>query len=261
MLVATFNCNSVRQRLGIVLDWLERHKPDALALQETKCTDADFPADAFAQAGWQAFYRGEKSYNGVAWITRKKPDSVLFGLQDGEDDKAQTSETRLAHLELAGVHLLNAYVPQGQDLDSPKFQFKLAWLARFRRYLEKRLDPAKDRVLWVGDLNVAPTPIDVHDSKKIWPHVCHCQEVVDAFAAVTSWGFVDLFRKHLPDAGTFTFWDYRVPNSVSRNIGWRIDHVLETAPLAARSQDVLVDVAPRQKDKPSDHTFVAARFA
>jgi len=254
--VATFNCNSIRARLGIVLDWLAAWSPDVLALQETKAQDKDFPADALADAGWRAAFRGEKSYNGVAFLTREAPETVRFGLEDDDGESA----TRLGRLRLRGVEIVNTYVPQGKALAHEHFAFKLDWLDRLRAYFAQRWDPARDRVLWTGDLNVAPDPIDVHDSRAVWPHVCHCQEVIDAFAAVRDWGFTDVFRKHLPEPETFTFWDYRVRGALDRHVGWRIDHVLATAPLAARSQTVIVDTEPRRADRPSDHTFVVADF-
>lgn len=256
MRIATFNCNSVRKRLPTILDWLEKNDPDLLALQETKCTDKDFPADAFLVAGWNVVFRGEKSYNGVAMITRRRPDEISFGL--GDDDGQ--SETRFAHVTLDDVHVLNTYVPQGSELDSPKFQFKLEWFKRVRRYLDHHFDPAADRVLWTGDLNVAPTEADVHSPKTLWPHVCFCQEVIDAFKDVLDWGLVDVFRKHLPEPETFTFWDYRIRGAVKRKAGWRIDHVQATPPLAERSRACTVDIAPRLMPSPSDHTFVYADF-
>ena len=257
MKIATFNCNSIRVRLPAVLDWLERHRPDALALQETKSTDRDFPAAAFKAAGWHVVFRGEKSYNGVALVARAPLAGAGFGLGDGDGGE---SETRLARARLAnGVWVLNTYVPQGRDLASEHFQFKLEWFSRLRRRLELWHRADRDRVVWVGDLNVAPTPIDVYDSKRIWPHVCHCREVVDAFAA-TSRGWTDVFRKHRPEAGVYTFWDYRQRGSLERNHGWRIDHVWATEPLAAKSTACWVDVGPRRAERPSDHTFVMAEF-
>ena len=258
MIAATFNCNSVRQRLGQILEWLAVERPDLLALQETKVQDHEFPAAELEGAGWHVVFRGQKSYNGVAVITREPPSEVSFGLGDGDGGE---SEPRLAHVLYRGVHVVDTYVPQGQALDSPKFAHKLEWLARLRRYFERRFDPARDRVLWLGDVNVAPSPIDVYDSKRVWPHVCHCQEVIDAFESVASWGFEDVFRKHLPGEGVFTFWDYRARSALEANRGWRIDHVLATAPLAGHSREVRVDVEARRAPKPSDHTFVLARFA
>lgn len=259
MLVATFNCNSVRQRLGTILDWLAANQPDCLALQETKVTDEQFPAADLTAAGWHVVFRGEKSYNGVAMITRVEPEEVSFGLQDGDDG---TSETRLARIKLGGVDIVNTYVPQGRALDSPHFQLKLAWFQRLEAYFAARIDIAHGDAVWLGDLNVAPTAADVYDHEKIWPHVCHCQEVIDALERVTGLGLVDVLRKHQPGEGVFTFWDYRMPWAVKANQGWRIDHVWATPRLADRSVDCWVDVEPRKHwGKPSDHTFVAARFA
>jgi exodeoxyribonuclease-3 len=257
MLIATFNCNSIRARLPIILPWLAANEPDVLALQETKVTDGEFPVLEIEAAGYRAVFRGEKSYNGVAMILRHDPDEVSFGLRDGDDG---ASETRLVHIRYEGVQVLNTYVPQGQAFDSPKYPFKLEWLARLNRYVRDRIDAERDALVWVGDLNVAPTPIDVWDHKRIWPHVVHCQEVTDALESITSLGMVDVFRKHLPEPGRYTFWDYRFPSSLSENRGWRIDHVWATPPIARRSTEVTVDVDARRLPKPSDHTFVVARF-
>ncbi len=258
MLIATFNCNSVRQRLEIIVDWLDKHQPDCLALQETKVVDEQFPAYDFAAAGWKPVFRGQKSYNGVALLTRDDPLEVAFGLEDDDDG---ASEPRLGRVKLGDVHVINTYVPQGKALGTPEFAFKLEWFKRFKAYLTERFDPKKDKVVWTGDLNVAPTPIDVYDHQKIWPHVCHCQEVTDAFEDVKSWGLVDVFRKHLPGEGHFTFFDYRMKWAVKANQGWRIDHILATEPMAQTSRDCFVDLEPRKRPKPSDHTFVACRFS
>lgn len=256
MRIATFNCNSIRIRLPAILSWLESHSPDVLGLQETKVRDEEFPLEAFRKAGWHAVYRGEKSYNGVAIITRAAPEHVSFGLGDDQGE----SETRMVHATVGGVHVVNTYVPQGQSLESVKFQFKLNWLARLKRYFEQHFNPETDRLAWIGDLNVAPLPMDVYDSKAIWPHVCHCDEVIDALKDVAAFGFTDIFRKHLPDEGNFTFWDYRQRGSLSRNRGWRIDHILATRTLADASTSCSVDVEPRRHERPSDHTFVFADF-
>ena len=256
MRIATFNCNSIRVRLAAILSWLDEYSPDILALQETKVVDKDFPAHELEDQGWHVVYRGQKSYNGVAVITRQAPEFSSFGL--GDDDGE--SETRLAHVRVSGVDIVNTYIPQGFELDSDKFRFKLEWFGRLRRYFDSHCKTG-DPVAWVGDLNVAPTTIDVYDSKAIWPHVCHCQEVIDAMAGVVSFGFEDVFRKFLPGAGVFTFWDYRQRGSLSRNRGWRIDHVLATGTLAAQAKGCRVDVEPRRRDRPSDHTFVYADFS
>lgn len=261
MRIATFNCNSIRVRLPVVLDWLDEFSPDVLALQETKATDADFPAAEIQNKGWHVVHRGEKSYNGVAVITRNEAEDVSFGFGDADDDAdGGASRTRLACVRADGVTIVNTYVPQGQSLQSDKFAFKLRWFERLREYFDKRFSPGSDKIVWVGDLNVAPLPVDVYDSKAVWPHVCHCKETIDAFENAASWGFVDIFRKHLPAPDTFTFWDYRQRGSLSRNRGWRIDHILASGAFAPKSVDCSVDVEPRKGERPSDHTFVFADF-
>lgn len=256
MLIATYNCNSIRSRLNIVLRWLNRCKPDVLALQETKCEDEHFPADDFYDNGWQVAFRGEKSYNGVAVVTKRRPDEVSFGL--GADDGV--SESRFLHVRLGDVHVLNSYVPQGVDVQSERFAGKLQWLRRVRQYLDGHFDPSASKVAWVGDLNVAPEPRDVYDSSRFQNHVCHCPTVVEAFREVTSWGLVDVFRKHHPEGGLYSFWDYRLPRMLEQNLGWRLDHILATAPLAERCTECFIDLAPRQERFPSDHTVVVAKF-
>ncbi len=256
MRIATFNCNSVRKRLPLILAWLKENRPDVLALQETKTEDATFPEQAFVEAGWQAAYRGQKSYNGVALISREPAEKMSFGLGDGDDGE---SEARLIHGRYGKVDVVNTYVPQGRALDSPQFQFKLQWLRRLRAYFEREFGAAgQARAVWVGDLNVAPEPRDVHDSKKVWPHVCHCEPVIKAFREVVDWGLTDVFRKHLPGDDVFTFWDYRVPNALPRGLGWRIDQVLATPEQARRSRDCRVDLEARRAESPSDHTFVVS---
>lgn len=256
MRVATFNCNSVRQRLSAILAWLDGQKPDVLGLQETKVQDADFPLDAFTDAGWSVSFRGQKSYNGVALIACRAPDEVSFGL--GDDDGE--SEPRLVRARFGDLQVINTYVPQGRALDSPNFAFKLEWFARFRLWCDRNLGGPETPAIWMGDLNVAPTPADVYDPKSIAPHVCFCPEVIAAFEETLSWGFVDVFRKHLPAPETFTFWDYRQRHALERNRGWRIDHMLATPEVAALSTGCQVDLAPRRAPKPSDHTFVWADF-
>jgi len=160
--VATFNANSVRSRIELVVDWLQREQPDAFALQETKVQDADFPADAFTRVGYRVAFRGQKAYSGVAIATREELQDVSYGLDDG----GEPDEARLIRGTLRGIPIVNTYVPQGQSVDSDKFQYKLDWLARLRRWFERHYSPEKP-LLWVGDLNVAPEPMDVHDPKRL----------------------------------------------------------------------------------------------
>jgi exodeoxyribonuclease-3 len=246
----------VRKRAEQILAWANENKPDMIALQETKVQDKDFPLDTFEQQNWKVHFRGEKSYNGVALLSRVEPDEVRFGMGDDHGE----SETRLLLARFGEFYLLNTYVPQGRALDSPQFTFKLEWLGRLKKFLEPLINDPKSNLLWTGDLNVAPEPIDVYDHKKIWPHVCHCQDVVDAFNEIKQLGFVDLFRKHIPQDDVFTFWDYRVKNALDRGMGWRIDHFLATPALAEKSEACFVDTKPRRQKGCSDHTMVALDF-
>jgi exodeoxyribonuclease-3 len=253
--IATFNANSIRSRIEIVLSWLKGHKPDVLCLQETKVQDADFPQEAFAAEGWHAVYRGEKSYNGVAIISRAEPEKVAHGFDDaGPRDEARIIRARIGH-----VDIVNTYVPQGQSVDSPVFKYKLEWFARLRRLFEKEYSPS-GRLIWAGDLNVAPEAIDVYDAKHLAGSVCFHPDEHAALKGVTDWGLVDVFRRHNTEPGQFTFWDYRIPNSVKRNLGWRLDHVLATKTLAGKCTRCHIDREPRLAEKPSDHTFLVAEF-
>jgi exodeoxyribonuclease-3 len=254
--VATFNANSIRSRLPIVLDWLAAHRPDVLGLQETKVQDTLFPAAAFEAAGYRVVFRGQKAYNGVALVSREPARDVRFGLDDG----GEPDEARLISATVGPLRVVNTYVPQGREIEHEMFAYKLRWFARLKDYFARHFTP-RQRLVWVGDLNVAPAPMDVHNPREQTNHVCFHDAVRQAFADAVSWGFVDVFRKHHPEPGQYTFFDYRMPRSLDRGLGWRVDHVLATPPLAAASTDCFIDLAPRRAEKPSDHTFVAADFA
>jgi exodeoxyribonuclease-3 len=255
VIIATFNANSVRSRLGIIVPWLEQHKPDVLCLQETKTVDADFPAGEFASRGYHAVYRGQKSYNGVAILSRTRPARVRFGLDDG----GPADETRLVRASFGSVHVVNTYVPQGREIDHEMYRYKIAWLGRLREYFDRHFT-TRMKVLWLGDLNVAPEAADIHNAEQQTNHVCFHVDVRKAFAETCSWGFVDVFRRHHPEAGQYTFFDYRTPNAAKRKMGWRIDHLMATRPLAARCRDAFIDLEPRLREKPSDHTFLVGDF-
>lgn len=255
--IATFNVNSLKARLPIVETWLADEAPDVVCFQETKCQDADFPVDFFTSRGYSVAYRGMKSYNGVAIASRTAAAQTLFGFGDGED--AEQDLCRLASAAFGDLHVICAYVPQGKSIDSPDFGYKLDFFARIRRMLERRYSTT-DRVILVGDLNVAPTDIDVTNPKNKRDHVCFCDEVKAALADTASWGLVDVFRQKRPDAGEFSFFDYRVKDALARNIGWRIDHLLATEPLAALCTDAYVVRELRAMDRPSDHTAVVGVF-
>ena len=254
MKIASYNVNSLRARLPIVLQWLADSRADALCLQETKVQDADFPTQAFGEIGYHYAFKGQKSYNGVAVLSKHPIEHVEYGLPDEPKD-----EPRLIKVEMGGLAIVNTYVPQGYLPDSEKFQYKLQWFARLLDYFQRNFTP-EDAVLWVGDLNIAPTPIDVYDPKALLGHVCFHPAVHEALNNVMAWGFVDIFRKHCDKPGEYTFWDYRMPNALSRNLGWRLDHIMATAPLAEKSTACTIAKDLRRAERPSDHVPILAEF-
>ena len=219
--LATFNVNSVRSRLPILERWLPEGDVDLLLLQETKVTDADFPAAAFEAMGYSVRFCGEKSYNGVAAAARdaRALEDVAFGFGDGEEPDFPTRITLLRWGELT---VLNTYVPQGKSVDHPDYEVKKRFLERVRGLILREMEGP---FLWVGDLNVAPTDADVTHPENKRGHVCFCRDIQERFAR-TSEGLTDLLRVFRPDPGEFTFFDDRVKDALARNIGWRIDYVL-----------------------------------
>jgi len=254
MKIATYNVNSIRQRLPLVLEWLTEHKPDVMCLQETKVQDHEFPEEAIRNAGYYASYRGMKGYNGVATLTQSQPEKVIHGLHEGPDNE----DYRIIQTVVQGMAIINSYVPQGYKITSDKYAFKLEWFRRLRECFEKALDPAKPAV-WLGDLNVAPEPIDVYHPDKRVNDVDFHIDAREAYKRTRDWGFIDVFRKLHPDTVQYTYWDY-YRNALERNFGWRIDHILATAPLADRCLRCEVDMGPRKANGASDHTIVWAEF-
>lgn len=254
MKLATYNVNSIRRRLPLVLDWLAHNQPDVFCLQETKVQDDEFPAQAFLEAGYHAAYRGMKAYNGVATLSKRPPERIIHGLHEGPDNE----DVRILQTVVDGIPIINTYVPQGNSIQSEKYAFKLAWFERVRLYFETHLDPHAPAI-WLGDLNVAPEPIDVYHPDRRVNDVDFHIDARNAFKNAASWGFIDLFRKLHPDRVQYTYWDY-FRNAFERDFGWRIDHILATAPLAERCLQVEVDLAPRRVQGASDHTVIWAEF-
>ena len=254
MKVATYNVNSIRQRLPIVLDWLKQHKPDVLCLQETKCQDHEFPVDPIREAGYFCSFRGMKGYNGVATLSLAEPSKVVYGLHEGPDNE----DFRIIQTVIEGIPIVNTYVPQGYSITSEKYTYKLVWFRRLRRYFETSLNP-NEPAIWLGDLNIAPEPIDVyHPEQRVNDPDFHI-EARNAYKETVELGFTDVFRKLDPDKVQYTYWDYFKSN-FKRNFGWRIDHILATAPLADRCRVAEVDMEARRVPNPSDHTVMWAEF-
>lgn len=253
MKIATFNVNSIRSRIEHVRRWLADHRPDVLALQETKVQDDEFPCDAFSDTGYHIIFRGQKKYNGVALFSRIEPANIRDRLPGDTGHDA-----RFLQADYGPVTVVNTYIPQGFEMGSDKFRCKLQWFAWLRDYFAELITPTS-KLVWLGDLNVAREDIDVHDPEGLWGSVCFCKEIQNAFEDVMTLGLTDLFRLHHPEQpGLYTFWDYRVPNGFKRNLGWRIDYIIAADPLAKYCTRCEIDTAPRTAEKPSDHTVLWA---
>jgi exodeoxyribonuclease-3 len=253
--IATFNVNGIRSRQHVVLSWLEKNRPDVLCLQEIKCQDEEFPLDSLREAGYEASVCGQKSFHGVAILSVRKPEAVRRGFGDGGSD----TEARLIAAKIDRIWIFNTYVPMGTSPDHPAFQIKLEFFSRLRSLFNREYKP-HDPIIWLGDINVAPEEMDVFSPKRMEGKIGFHPLEKKALAEVASWGFVDLFRKHHPETRQFTFWDYRLPKSFDRDLGWRLDHIRATEPVAKASLDCKVDADLRGQANPSDHTPVVAEI-
>jgi exodeoxyribonuclease-3 len=254
MKVASFNVNSIRARLVIVLEWLKKESPDVLCIQETKVIDDDFPLHAFEDINYHAVFRGQKSYNGVAILSRLPAEHIRIGF-----DKDGSEGARLISAVINNIPIVNTYVPQGFDPASERFREKLDWLQRLHDFFNDNFNQ-NSPLLWAGDFNVAPEPEDVYDPEKLSGQIGYHPDEHAALRKFMEWGFVDVFRLHQKAPHQFTFWDYRIPNAVKRKLGWRVDHIWATKPLAGKSAGSWIDTEPRVKEKPSDHTPIVAEF-
>ena len=253
MRIASWNVNSLKVRLPQVLDWLARQQPDALCLQELKLEDANFPRDAIEAAGYFAAYSGQKTYNGVAILSRVPLTNIAYGI-DGFDDP----QRRVISADAGSLRLVCAYVPNGQSLDSEKYRYKLDWLAAFSAWLKRELEP-HPLLAVLGDYNIAPEDRDVHDPKAWEGNVLVSAAERDAFRRLIEIGFKDSFRLFEQPERCYSWWDYRM-NGFKRNLGLRIDHILLSAPLAPRCVAGSIDLEPRRNERPSDHAPVVAEL-
>lgn len=254
MKIATWNVNSLRVRLPQLLDWLADQQPTILCLQETKLIDEDFPEEAIKQAGYFAAFVGQKTYNGVATLSRLPPEEVVTdatGLGD--------TQKRLVTATCGDVRVLNVYVPNGQEIGSDKYDFKLDWLGRLTDYVAAELK-SHDRLVLLGDFNIAPAEEDVHDPAKWEASVLFSHEVRQAFSQLLALGLVDVFRIFDQPEKSYSWWDYRA-GAFRRNRGLRIDHILCSQSLTTACQTCEIDRVPRGWQRPSDHTPVVATFA
>ncbi|MCA9315340.1 MAG: exodeoxyribonuclease III [Planctomycetes bacterium] len=250
MKIVSWNVNSIRARAERAEAWVRKHEPDVLALQETKVVDEDFPREAFKALGYHVETFGQKTYNGVAILSRTKPEDVVRGLPDDDED----AERRLLAATVDGVRIVNVYVPNGREVDTPPFEYKLAWLGRLRAFLDATATPAAPLIV-LGDFNIAPDERDVYDPDAFRGHVHFHPREHKALAGVCAFGLSDLFREHHREGGRYSWWDYR-QLGFPRNAGLRIDLILGTEAVAERSTACDIDRDERKGAKPSDHAPV-----
>lgn len=251
--IATWNVNSLRVRLQHVLTWINDVKPDVLALQETKLPDTDFPMDAIHSADYVAIFSGQKAYNGVAILSRKKIRDIITDIPGLED-----AQRRVLGITVGDTRILNLYVPNGQSIFSEKYQYKLNWLQKLDLFLRDELKKYP-KMLVLGDFNIAPEEIDVHDPKTWEGQVLFSDPERQAFRDMLQIGFHDVYRKLIPEEKNFSWWDYRL-NAFKRNRGLRIDHILASTALSSVCLRCYIDKTPRQWERPSDHAPVIAEF-
>ncbi len=252
MKIATWNVNSLKVRLPHVLDWLAANQPDVLCLQETKLEDVNFPVAEIEAAGYRALFSGQKTYNGVAILSRQPGTEVQMGIPGFDDE-----QKRVLAATYDGVRVVCGYFPNGQSLDSDKYQYKLRWLEAMTGWLEseKQKYPA---LALLGDYNIAPEDRDTHDPQAV-DQVLVSPAVRDYFRQLQALGLQDAFRLFEQPEKSFSWWDYRMMG-FRRNLGLRIDHILLTAPLAQQCSACWIDKAPRKLERPSDHTPVVAEI-
>lgn len=254
MKVIAWNVNSVRTRHDRLIGVLQRHAPDVLCLQELKAEEKDFPLTEVRALGYHVALLGQKTYNGVAIVSRSAPTKVTLNLSDGVDD----SQARLISASIDGVRVVCVYVPNGGEMGSDKFAYKQAWLDRLIAWLERNHKPTEP-LLVCGDFNIAPDDRDV-DRVEEWNNTVLCAPAVrERFQRLLAWGLVDTFRDKHPEPGSYSWWDYRMLG-FPKNNGLRIDHILATKPLADRCSLAAIDRDERKGKQPSDHAPVIAVF-
>ena len=252
MKIASWNINSLRKRQERLLDWLAKEEPDVVCLQETKCSDDQFPELALSAAGYRCVFHGQKSYNGVAILSRNE----LRERQAALCDESEDPQARVIAATINGVRIFSIYAPNGQAVGSPAYDYKLNWYARLRDCLSKE----ENRELIVcGDFNVAPEDIDVHDPV-LWGGAIMCSDRERAaFRQLCDVGLIDTLRLHRQESGLFSWWDYRML-SFPKNRGLRIDAVLANKSLAEKCTAAGIDREMRKGKEPSDHAPVWAEF-
>ncbi len=258
-LIATWNVNSVRQRLSHLLAWAQENQPDILLLQETKCVNESFPVMELEEMGYNLALHGQKTFNGVAILSKYPLDDVITSIPHNEEDEQCRYIEAVASLPNGqAMRVASVYVPNGQDPESDKFQYKLGFLEKLHQHIKTLLSYEEILVLG-GDYNIAPQPLDVYSPEKLAGTLCFHPQERAAFQKMLHLGVYDAYRLLHPQQQGFSWWDYR-SQQFERNEGYRIDHLLISPQAADRLRECEIDDAPRRQEKPSDHAPVWARF-
>ena len=258
MLIATWNVNSIRTRLSQILDWINQVNPDILCLQETKVIDDSFPVEPFEKLGYLVEVYGQKSYNGVAIISRIKAENIkkgFYGCKNYDQNiEIFQAQKRLISADINGIKIINVYVPNGSNLESDKFEYKINWLSCLASFLDEQVKRGESICL-MGDFNVAPSNIDIHDPQKYEGGIMASEAERNALNNVLKGRLIDSFRVFEQNTGNWSWWDYR-NNAYELNKGWRIDHIYISKQLSSKLKSCVIDSSPRANLRPSDHAPV-----
>ncbi len=260
MKIATWNVNSIRIRLEQVIDWLKQNPVDVLCLQETKVVDADFPRSPLEELGYHVYCSGQKSYNGVAIISRQPLSDINRGFATilPHVEPELDEQKRVITGVIDQIRIVNLYVPNGSAVGSEKYLYKLKWLATLKEYLQLLLK-SQSAISVCGDFNIALEAIDIHDKVNPDNHIMASETERQALRDILTLGFTDAFRKFTTEGGHYSWWDYRTA-AFRRNLGWRIDYHYLTPALYECATSCIIDVEPRKLTQPSDHTPVVVEL-
>lgn len=254
MILATWNVNSINVRLPKLLSWLQESKPNVVCLQETKVVDEKFPFSEIEALGYHVQCYGEKAYNGVAILS----DKPLTDVERGLEKEVGPGSKRIITGCYGNIRVVDVYIPNGGEVGSEKYAYKLEWLAALLSHFQRKFAPDEKLVI-SGDFNIAPGDLDVFDPKATAGGILCSDGERQALEELRAWGLVDVFRKLHPQAKLYSWWDYRM-NAFRKNLGFRIDHIWATECLAATASSIYIDKEPRKEEQPSDHAPVLAEF-
>ncbi len=254
MLVASWNVNSLAVRLPQLTEWIMAVNPDVICLQETKLIDEKFPQAELAALGYNFEFFGEKTYNGVAIISRLPLQNVVKGFLEEEEPRAK----RFIEAKIGDVYILNVYIPNGQRVGSEKYEYKLKWLHSLQKHLDNQ-HKSESKLLLCGDFNIAPHDLDVYKPSEVQGTIMVSDVERNKLEEIRKWGFVDAFRMHNGEGGLFSWWHYRM-GAFRRNMGFRIDHIWVTESLSHDCVRSWIDKDPRKAERPSDHAPILAEF-